>query len=88
MASFSNKIEQPAQFPKIFIDRLIATNPYAQRNGSQKGIKPNKLLRLNRSTPVLTRRISNRVIAKKPNMKIGISRRVRSTKNAIIMIAQ
>jgi hypothetical protein len=52
---------------------LIATYPYPHKNGSHKGITPNKLLRTKVSTPVLTK------IYSIPNMIINPRIKIRSS---------
>ena len=52
---------------RISVDRLIATNPYAHKNGSQSGMRPNKVFLSNVSTPVLMKRYSEISIITNPN---------------------
>jgi hypothetical protein len=52
---------------KIRSDLFIVTNTYAHKNGSQIGMRPNKLSRRNVSTPVLTKKASEIVIPTRPN---------------------
>ena len=49
------------------IDLRIATKAYAQRNGSHRGMRPSKLLRVKVSTPVLINMDSEIIIAQNPN---------------------
>jgi hypothetical protein len=48
----------------------MATNPYAHKNGSQRGISPNKVFLLNVSTPVLINKYSEAIIIKNPNARM------------------
>lgn len=47
----------------------MTTKAYAQRNGSQKGMIPNKVCRLNVSTPVDMKKYSEKNKPKKPNIQ-------------------
>ena len=51
---------------RMRIDRLITTKAYAQSKGSQSGMIPNKLRRVNVSTPVETKKASAIIIAQAP----------------------
>jgi hypothetical protein len=54
-------------------DRFIATKLHAHKNGSHKGISPNKEFLIKISTPVLTKKYSETIMIKKPNIKTIIS---------------
>ena len=73
---------------KVSIDLFIAINPYAHRNGSQSGIKPNNEFLIKVSTPVLININSETDINKNPKTRKRMSflfRFIKSAPKIIIM---